>query len=418
VPKVLINNLTDASGAVMDVTILKKKISGLLREILVDMTALCERLYFQPELGYEEHESSRLISGYLRNAGYRVEQPFSGLETSFRAVLSGHRGRSSPRIAILAEYDALPGIGHGCGHNFISACTTGAAIALASVLPFLKGSVEVIGCPAEEGGVEGAGGKVIIIENNGLDGIDAALMVHPSNRTVIHARTTGRVALKIEFFGEAAYASGMESSGVNALESAISAFNAWKTLRSEFNDKVRIHGVITKGGEVPNIVPEYSEVKVYVRAVDPDYLQRGEQRVKECAEEAARQIGATVRFAYSAHTYESIRSNSVLGEVFKRNLEDAGIRVDEPTYIGSGSSDMGNVSRIVPAIQPYVAICDSHIALHTLGFARATMSTRSRKALLDCTWALAATVIDLISFPSTLAQAKDEFNKESEVRRA
>ncbi|HHY39474.1 MAG TPA: M20 family metallopeptidase [Clostridia bacterium] len=394
----------------MDVTLLKERASSLLGQILPDMVALLERLYFCPELGFKEYQACSWITEWLGRVGYRIEMPFCGLKTAFRASLRGFRGSSFPAIALLAEYDALPGMGHGCGHNFIAACTTGSAVVLASILPFLRGSVQVIGCPAEEGSVEGAGGKVIIIEERGFKGVDAALMVHPSNRTVIHCVTTGRVALKIEFFGEPGYASGGDSDGVNALEAAIMTFNEWKALRSEFEDAVRVHGVITKGGEVPNIIPEFSEIRAYVRARDAELLRRGEQRVRECAENAAKSIGATIRISHTARVYEGMKSNRVLEEVFERNLNHAGMKGEELSRrIGAGSTDMGNVSRVVPAIQPYVAICEPSISPHTREFARATTSARSRKALFASAYALVATVIDLMAFPHLLAQAKEEF---------
>lgn len=403
------NKSLDASGAMMDVTLLKERAFSLLGQILPDMVSLLERLYFCPEIGFQEYQASTWITEWLGKIGYRVEMPFSGLKTAFRASLRGFRGSTSPAVALLAEYDALPGVGHGCGHNFIAACTTGSAAVLASILPFLKGSIQVIGCPAEEGSVEGAGGKVVIIEQQGFKGVDAALMVHPSNRTVIHSVTTGRMALKIEFFGEAGYAGGGEADGVNALEAAITTFNEWKSLRSEFEDAVRVHGVITKGGQVPNIIPEYSEIRAYVRAGDAELLRRGERRVRECAENAAKRVGARVRISHTARVYESMKPNRVLGEVFERNLEHAGIRAEKPGRIGAGSSDMGNVSRVVPAIQPYVAICEPKISPHTREFGRATTSAKAKKALFASAYALIGTVIDLIAFPRLLMQAKDEF---------
>lgn len=380
-------------------------LAGLLK-------ATSREIHDNPEVGLREFRAAALLSGLLEKAGFDVERGVAGLETSFVATWPRGNGPSDPRggatVALVAEYDALPGIGHGCGHNIIGTAAVGAGLALASVWPSAgqPGRVLVVGAPAEEGGVDGAGGKVFLVEAGVFDGVDAALMVHPGTVDAPTGQSLYRQSLEIAFKGRAAHAAGAPQEGLNALEGVIQTFNAINALRQHLPPTVRVHGIVVRGGEAPNIVPEDGLIRLYVRAASRPELEDASVRVRNCARGAALATGCQVTFREFARTYEGIVVNAPLEDVFARNMEALGRPLVRPAdeMRGMGSTDMGNVSRVVPAIHPYVAIGDrtGGPPSHSREFAAATVLPRGEQALIVATKALAMTCLDLLLSPETL----------------
>jgi amidohydrolase len=313
-------------------------------------------------------------------------------------------------VALLAEYDALPGIGHGCGHNIIGTAAVGAALALAS-LGELPGRVLVVGCPAEEGAVEGAGGKATLVQAGIFNGVDAALMVHPGGIDAVSHVTSCRLALEINFRGKTAHAAGAPYEGINALEGVLQTFNAINALRQHLPGGVRVHGIVAKGGEAPNVIPDEGQIRLYVRAPKLEELEPAAERVRNCARGAGMATGCQVSFREFAHTYLDLRPSGPLDAAFAGNMTALGRppvrKLDTPG--GSGSTDMGNVSHVVPAIHPFVAICEPRGGpnAHSREFARATVSPKGEEALLVGAKALAMTCLDLLLSPTTLKAVRE-----------
>ena len=389
--------------------VLKKRAMDTVDDLKGTLIAMSDKMYREPELGHQEFKSSQMLSKFLEEQGFEVEIGICDMPTSFKATKRGKPG--GPTVAILAEYDALPGIGHGCGHNIIGTAAVGAGAALASVIDAIHGTVVILGTPAEEGAVDNAGGKVTMVECGVFDDVDVAMMIHPSQTDVVIASSNARVALEISFYGKSAHAAGAPHEGINALDAAILTFNGWNALRQHVTEDARIHGVITKGGEAPNIIPDYSEIRMYVRAKEMKYLEELEKKVRNCAEGAALATGARVKFRYTAKTYANMVTNKTLASIFTQNLESLGRHVSLPEEkAGGGSTDMGNVSQVVPSIHAYIAICQPGTATsHSKEFAEATVSEMGHKAITDGAKALAATAIDVFSSPDLLKEIKKEF---------
>ncbi len=386
---------------------LKTRAGKVVDELAPTLIETSDAIYEEPELGLQEVKAAARLSGLLERKGLTVRRGLAGMPTAFVAAKDG-RG-PGPRVAILAEYDALPGIGHGCGHNIIGTSAVGAGIAVAAVMGQLEGTVLVVGCPAEEGAVDNAGGKVTLVEDGFFKGIDAAIMAHPSSRTSVEGTSTAREAMEISFKGRSAHAAGAPHEGINALDAAILTFNGINALRQHVKDDVRIHGVITKGGVAPNIVPDYSEIRLYVRSNDRAYLAQTVEKVRDCARGAALATGATVSFRKTANTYENMRTNKALAATMQVNLETLGQKVEKPERPGSGSTDMGNVSQVIPAVHAYIGICGKNVVGHSREFAEATITEAGHAGLLDGAKAMAMTVIDLLGQADLLRRVKDEF---------
>lgn len=384
-----------------------------LRQAIDDMSgelfAISKRMYDEPELGHAEVKSSRLLQDFLRAHGVAVEAPVAGMETAFRGTVAGKA--DTPVVALMAEFDALPEVGHGCGHNIIGTAACGAAAALATMAGDLPGAVQVLGSPAEEGGVENAGGKVLMVRAGLFNKVDAAIMIHPSSHNMVETSSTAREALEISFHGKPAHAAGAPYEGINALEACILMFNGINSLRQHVKPDVRIHGIITKGGVAPNIVPEFAQARVYVRAADRRYLAEVVERVKHCAEGAALATGAKVTFRNFANTYENMRTNRVIAEAMAANFRELGYAVEDGQGGGAGSTDMGNVSHVVPAVHAYIAICDRGIPGHSREFAEVTVAESGRAGLLASAKILACTAYDLLSQPDLIRRAWEEFDR-------
>lgn len=373
-----------------------------------ELEALSLAIHQAPELAWQEHVSARRLTEALEAGEFALERAFCGLDTAFRASFNVDEG--GPTVALLAEYDALPEMGHACGHNLICTAAVGAALALRRVLPGkgLRGRVEVVGTPAEEGG----GGKILLLERGAFEGVDAALMFHPGARTMAVRGALAATRLTLKFYGKAAHAASAPHLGVNALDACIGTFNAVNAMRQHVKDETRIHGVITKGGAAPNIVPDYAEAKFLVRHRSFAYVQELREKVLACARGAAQAVGARVEVEEGL-AYAERKVNRTMAGRFGEYLEALGEAVKPPPELGGvGSSDFGNLSQALPAIHPYIAIIPEGSSAHTPEFAEAARSPAGQRAMLLAAKCLAMTVADLLSDSSFLAAVKAEFKEE------
>jgi amidohydrolase len=360
-------------------------------------------LHANPELALEEHQAVERLSRTMEKHGFSVARSVAGLATAFTASRASSEG---PTIAFMAEYDALPGLGHACGHNLIAAGSVGAALALKAVLGTVAGRVLVVGCPAEEK----AGGKILLVESGVFRSVDAAMLVHPSNRTEIVKKALGLHDVRVDFFGKASHAAASPHLGRNALDAVILAFNNINALRQQIRPDARIHGIITHGGEAPNIIPDHASALFYVRALDMAYLEELYQQVLGCFAAAAMATGCRHQVNRTENEYRPLKVNYALAGLFRRNLEALGGQVDQgPEDEQLGSTDVGNVSQVVPTIHPKIAICGPSVAGHTPEFAMAAASHAGEEGMLLAAKAMALTGLDLLRDRDALHRAKQEF---------
>jgi amidohydrolase len=374
-----------------------------------ELIRISSAIHGQPEVAFHEFKSAALLGDTLAAHGFAVRRGVGELETAFRA--EAQRNGAVPTIAFVAEYDALPEIGHACGHNIIGTAAVAAGIGMQAVLGQLPGRVVVIGAPAEESG----GGKIILLECGAFADVDAAMMVHPSSYTMVSRGSLASMRLTVEFTGKAAHAAAAPEDGINALEAVILAFNNVNALRLHLKGDARVHGIITRGGTAVNIIPDKAEAVFSVRAATQSYADEVLRRVIQCAEAAALATGAqlkpTVRPGYAA-----MLPNNVLARLFAENWRSIGVEVREPRNGGGmGSTDFGNVSQALPGIHPYIAIATEDVAGHTIGFREASLSPAGHEGLMNAAKALAMTTIDLLARPDMLQASQQEFRAAREA---
>lgn len=349
-----------------------------------------EYIYNNPELGNEEYKACNILTSFLKEHGFKVEQKFLDIDTAFRATFNSNK--EGPTIGYLCEYDALPEIGHGCGHNMIGTMSAGASIILSKIIEDIGGRIVVYGTPAEETN----GAKVIFAENGIFDELDAAMMLHPSNKTAKSGTSVAIYPLQFTYKGKNAHAAACPWDGVNALNSVIQLFNGIDALRQHVTPDVRMHGVITNGGVAANIVPDEAIAQFYFRAAEKETLDELLVKVKHIAEGAALMTGSTLEMIRYELPYDNLKTNENLSDAFNSNLKLLGItEIEDNTSLGS--SDIGNVSHIVPTIHPYIEIADCSIAGHSRELADATISELGKERLLIGTLALAYTGYDVLT---------------------
>jgi amidohydrolase len=347
-------------------------------------------LHADPEYAFAEHHAAELLSGELEREGFTVERNLAGLPTAFAA-----RAGTGPRpaVALLLEYDALPGLGHACGHNLIAAAGLGAALAARAALGDAHGTVWAVGTPAEEGG----GGKVIETDAGVFDDVDAALMFHPGVHDWQWAPLTAQTQYRVGFHGRAAHPTGNPGEGIDALAALIQLFNTLAVVERRLPAGSHIQGIVTDGGRATNIVPEYAEGLFGLRASTTVGLENLAGELLTCAHGVARATDTTVTVERATPRYEHFRDSRVLSERFAHHLAHAGIELTPPEPgVFLGSSDIGNVSGRVPAIHPFVAIMTSEGSDHTPEFATAASSERGRRVMLAATEALARTTVETL----------------------
>ncbi|QTE02796.1 amidohydrolase [Streptomyces cyanogenus] len=351
--------------------------------------AVASTLHAEPETAFAEHRAAALLSGELEGAGFEVRREVAGLPTAFTA----RSGEGQPVVAFPLEYDALPGLGHACGHNLIAAAGLGAALVVDAVRDGAPGTVLAVGTPAEEGG----GGKALEVEAGVFDGVDAALMFHPGVYDWVRAPLTAQEQYRVAFRGRAAHPTGNPTEGIDALAALIELFNVVSALGRRLPEGSHVQGIITHGGTATNIVPEYAEGRFGLRALTTAALDELAAQLRTAAEGVALATGTSLTVERASVRYEHFRDSTVLSERFAGHLEHAGITLTPPAPgVYLGSSDIGNVSGRVPAIHPFVAIMGADGSDHTPEFAEAAASERARRVLQAVVEALACTAADVL----------------------
>ncbi|KXG76622.1 p-aminobenzoyl-glutamate hydrolase subunit B [Fervidicola ferrireducens] len=383
---------------------LKDRIVKFLDDIKSEIFEVSDEIYNNPELGNQEFKASRLLKEKISKYGFSVEE-IEGLPTAFVARKKGRK--PGCRVAFLAEYDALPEIGHACGHNLIAAASFGAAAALGAMSEELSGEVLLIGCPAEETN----GAKVILVEKGVFDEVDAAMMVHPGNKTTVYSTSLAMEALEFEYEGKAAHAAAAPHLGINALDAVILLFNGINALRQQLRPDARIHGIITEGGKAPNIIPDRAVARFYVRAKDKKYMLEVKEKVIACARGAELATGAKLSYRNFELGFDNLVTNRTMADAFKVNLQKLGCEDISEEEEGIGSTDMGNVSQVVPAIHPHIAITEGNVSAHSVEFLKAAGSERGKQAALVSAKALALTGLDLMTDEELMRKVKEEFEK-------
>jgi len=381
----------------------KDAISSTVDALRPELERVGRDIHAHPEIGYEEKQAVGWLTALLRKHGFDVEVGVANTPTAFVAT---RRSGPGPTVAFLSEYDALRGLGHGCGHNLIATASAGAAIALADQLDRLAGRVQVIGTPAEEGG----GGKIRLIRGGIFKDVDAAMMFHPDTRTQVLHWALAVTHMHFEFTGRAAHASGDPEKGINALDAFVLAYNGISMLRQHIKDGSRLHGFLIEGGTAPNIVPDRTRGEFLVRAREEAYMLELVQKVKNIFQAAALATGCSVKLTFDEDPYTDLHNNGVLAGLFEANLRRIGIEpVEGVPWENAGSTDMGNVTHVVPGLHPTLGIAPADVPGHSQAFLEASGSPRGYQAMSDAAKTLAMTGADLLADPSLVEKAKAEF---------
>lgn len=385
----------------------KARACEVVDRIAADLVEASHAIHACPELGYAEHFASDRLAGLLERHGLQVERGAYGIDTAF----VGRAGTAdAPHVVVCCEYDALPGIGHACGHNIIGAAGAGAGIALGALADELGGRVTALGTPAEE---LSGGGKIRLLEAGAFDGADVAMMVHPEAGDVEYVPYLANDVLIVEMHGKAAHASSSPWAGVNALDAIVAGYTAVAALRQHTRDDEKVHGIILDGGTADNVVPAYASARFRVRARSLAQLAPLKERVLACFEGAARQTGARLEHRWLGG-YLDMRSNRTVAAAYRANGERLGRKFHDPRLIPAsiaGSTDMGNVSHALPAIHPVIGMCPLDVSGHTVEFEQWAISESGDRAVVDGAKALAMTAIDVWMRAELRAAARDEFGR-------
>lgn len=382
---------------------LKEKIAQAVKENLQDAIALNDDLADHPELSGEEYESSRKIVELLKRKGFDVEYPFAGLPTSFKATYG--RNDHKYKVAIMTEYDALPGIGHACGHCVSGAISVLAGIAASKLQDALDADIDVIGTPVEE--TDGA--KCALIKKGVFDHYDMAMMIHLYDQNLIYCTLNGLASYLYTFHGKAAHASAAPWDGINALNAAQLMFHGTDCLRQHVTPDVRIHGIIRNGGEAPNIVPEEASAEFYVRALDLDYMMDVVRKVDDCAAGGALATQCTWDKMETAATYANMRRNYTGEDALREIYEELDIDINGDHEKIFGSSDAGNVSFVCPTFHPTLQIVDRGVPIHTREFAQAVKTERAHEAIALGANVIALQIAKIFSDENKIKQMKADF---------
>ncbi|HKY32063.1 MAG TPA: amidohydrolase [Candidatus Polarisedimenticolia bacterium] len=382
--------------------VLSHRLDQAVTDLEHALVALSLDLHAHPELSLQEIRSSDRLRRLLEAEGFRVETGTAGLPTAFIARRSGTG--PGPRVAFLAEYDALPGIGHACGHNLIAAAGTGAGMALGRLMDTLAGEVLVMGTPAEET----LGGKCLMVREGCFRDVDAALMVHPGSEWRVQTDSLACISLEVVFTGREAHAVAWPEKGINALDALIQLFIAVEMMRKRMGSGVRLPGVILEGGTRPNIVPARAVGHFSLRAPDSPARDRVREEFERTARGIAAATGCAVHVQPTDEPYDDMVTSSTLAALFEAHLRSLGVEPVTGPRPNKGSLDMGNVSRVVPSLHPFMAICDPGVPSHSEAFARAAASPRAATAMIAAVRSLARTGLDLLCDPSVARRAREE----------
>ena len=385
---------------------IKSRIAAAVEAIRDDVIGLSHRIHANPEPAFEEYQAATWTAEILRSNGFEVEHPAGSLKTAILATIGGRASGSAPacpRIGILAEYDALPGLGHGCGHNTMAASGVGAALALAAVADDLSGEIVFLGTPAEERG----SGKQIMIDDGLFEGLDAALLFHPCDRNHVESHPLASEDVDVVFTGLQAHASSDPWRGKNALDGLITLFTSVGLWRQQLRPTSRVHGIIREGGTAANIIPERASAWFMLRSADQPYYEEMKTRFTRMCEAAAMATDTKVSVTYSGGA-TTMRNNRVLAASFRANMAAYGIEDmgDDPN---AGSTDMANVSWVCPTIHPDLAICDEGVPGHSIQFRDAAVTPRADETTLLAATLIAQTAADLFLGPDLVEAAWAEF---------
>ena len=383
-----------------------ESIERRIDEVSEELISASHAIHANPELAFKEFFACDTLTNALEHHDIKTEKAVYSLKTSFEAKLNPDN--DGPRVAILAEYDALPGIGHACGHNIIATSALGATLGLSAVAQELEGSIRLIGTPAEEKG----GGKELMARNGAFEGIDAAMMIHPAGTNLASMPCICVAEVEVIYHGKSSHASAMPHKGINALDGLLLAYQAISNLRQHIRSTERIHGIITEGGSAPNIVPDRSVGQFYVRAADEKELAQLKPRVQSCFEAGAKGSGCEVEINWANVDYLDLNTNWPLAELFQEHAESLGrefIPYEEAVKFGAGSTDMGNVSHRLPSIHPMLAVAPPNVVIHNPEFAKWAASEKGDAAVIDGAKALALTAADFLLSTELQKRAKTAY---------
>ena len=384
----------------------KEIINGYIDQQANKYINISHKIHENPEIGNEEFLASEILTRELKDAGFEITRDIAGHETGFIARKSSKN--PGPTIAFLAEYDALPGLGHACGHNIIGITSVAAGISLGLLLEEIGGTVLVYGTPAEEGGPNGSA-KGSYVKHGLFDGVDAAILIHPSGQTRTTQPFLAVNPLDFHFYGKAAHAAAAPEEGINALDAVIQLFNGIGALRQQLPNDIRVHGIIPNGGDAPNIIPDYASARFYIRASTWKKCEEISKRIIHIAEGAALATGATVKINRFQNEVQDFVLNTTLDEVIREELVDLGEDVVKGLQHATGSTDAGNVSHVVPTAHPYIKIGPDELVAHTKEFRECAASQLGDQAIITGAKALANTGYRLLTDKVLLQKIKTEF---------
>jgi amidohydrolase len=392
----------------VEATEAKRRTDAEIDALADSLVEVSHAIHDHPQLNFEEHHAHDLLCATLDRAGLDVEPHAFGVDTAFAA----RAGTSGPLVAVICEYDALPEIGHACGHNVIAAAGLGAGIAAAHLAEALGGRVVVLGTPAEEGG----GGKVFMAREGAFEGVDAAMMVHPADRDLTAMTTLAIHQVQATYEGEASHAAAAPHLGRNALDAAVLGYVNVAALRQHIGPLERVHGIFTDGGAKPNVVPSHASTLWYVRSQDLTSLEALKERVLDCLGAGAHAAGCTMHHHWNDPPYADMLDSQALLDCYTANATAYGRTHLTPAAAGGvvGSTDMGNVSYLVPSIHPMIQVAPRGVSIHTPEFTRYAASESGDDAVIDGARSLAATVVDLWTRPEILTAARDEWRRATE----
>ncbi|WP_206457934.1 M20 family metallopeptidase [Anaerovorax sp. IOR16] len=381
---------------------MKERIKKNVKDYLDDAFQIANYLYENPELGYQEVKACNALCDAFERSGFEVLKGIYNIPTAFKATYDS--GKEGPTLALCAEYDALPDIGHGCGHNLICSMAFLAATALKPILPEIGGKVVVFGTPAEET----SGAKVAMADQGAFDDVSIAMMAHPAPVSEESGSSLTLIPLQFQYYGKSAHAAACPEEGINALDSLIQLYNGINALRQHVPNDVQFHGYISNGGSAPNIVPDFAEARFYIRAKKRATAEAAVERVKHIAEGAALMTGARLEISSFEETYYDLVTNQALLEVFTANQKSLGDDV-RPAQEGIGSLDLGNVSYKAPCVHGWIGFGDSSLIIHSREFAAKTVTEEGRDLLYRGACAMALTGYDVITDKELLSRIREEF---------
>lgn len=378
---------------------MKEKILLKIESIRQEIIDLSIDIYNNPEVAMEEYESSKKLGNFLREKGFEVEENLKGMKTAFKATIKNGDG---PKIALCAEYDALP-YGHACGHHLIGATSIAAGIGIAEALKKYNGEISIIGTPAEEIGE----GKPYLIEKGVFDNYDLAMMVHPFADTCIEPIVTTIGGYDFTFIGKTSHAGAKPYEGINALDAVVCFYNNISMLRQQLKDGTRIHGIILEGGDVVNSIPDRCKMRYEIRSTETDYYNKVVEKVINCAKAAELATGCKLEYSQFERVCLGLKTNKTLAEIFKRKMNEFGI-VDSQKQLCGGSTDMGDVSHVIPSLHPMIKFVENNEDVHTKEFLASSIMPYAFNMLINSAKTLAITALEILKNPQLVDTMKEE----------